>query len=345
MYTTIRDKLKCALFAALLAGAAACLSANEVDQFTQRERYAGSLPDSLCRLNLLTNRLLGQAVDLWNKRFGPGGRQAAPAGQQAAYHYLALYIHNVVAREDRSNLPEEEEYVPEQVDVFQALAKSGRGPLQALLEDPEYEGIYLERLTDNVYRDAFPSAYNVTFVVKVAGVLAGTDKIDHFFDQGYEYWRLSNDGANAARAINYGVDSEYGWFGLIPAGVFSYADLRANWRGYQFYLCLPSLFQIDQHGRMRQVRRFDWRYWIDWQFDELLNPNAYSDAMYNQIRDFMARWDAAPEHRGSYHQSYRALSLAGCFDHRRWERSGEYLNNRLPPTRPSPFELLGIASD
>lgn len=309
------------------------LYSNEVDQFSRRDLYETSLPDSLSRLNTLTNKLLDSAVDDWNKRFASSNGQPQNMDTRKAYHYLALYIHNAISREDRNNLPSEEEAVPDQVDIFRAIYKSGHGPLQTTLEDVQLQGPYLIYLLDDVYRDVYPSGFNSSWIIKVAGILVGTDKIDHFFDQGYEYWCISKDGSDDAKAIKYGVDSEWGWFGMIPAGVFSFADLRANWMGYHFYLSLAKFFRVNAAGKMEHYASFKWQNWIDWQFDELLNPSAYSASMYRNLSDWMSRWEddfKAGKTDYSYTLTRERLRAKGYFDHKKWHRSSEYYNDNIP---------------
>lgn len=115
-------------------------------------------------------------------------------------------------------------------------------------------------------------------LVSIAGVLMGTDKPDHFWYSGYVYYHLAEKHGNEA-AIEYGTRTELTYYGMMTSSTFSYADLHANWRGWQFYQGLlgpQSIFQRDDRGCVEQVRPFDWADWVDWRWDEVLNPNVYT---------------------------------------------------------------------
>lgn len=101
-------------------------------------------------------------------------------------------------------------------------------------------------------------------------VAMGTDKLGHFFAQGYEYYEISVlQGKGDKAAIDYGVSTEEGKFGLGTTGVFSNADLEANKAGLQFYKDL----------RNDPFMKFDINNYATPQFSEQLNPNQYSFSM------------------------------------------------------------------
>ena len=116
----------------------------------------------------------------------------------------------------------------------------------------KYRGSHLP---DNPLFSAFVSC------VKVNGVCIGADKLGHFFQQGWEYYRIAVlDGRGDAMAERYGewlegsrpraeftTDEDYfrrqrsgsrvgyGGFGRTLSGVISHADLAANRAGLQFF--------------------------------------------------------------------------------------------------------------
>jgi hypothetical protein len=125
--------------------------------------------------------------------------------------------------------------------------------------------------------------------IQLAGVLLGTDKIDHFWVQGYDYFRVSKEGEEPERAVRWGTRTELGIWGEATTGVFSYGDLAANYDGYRFYSTLldpTSVVARDDNGCVRMVRPFDWAEWIDWHYDEALNPSVYTEGIANDV----ARW-------------------------------------------------------
>lgn len=136
----------------------------------------------------------------------------------------------------------------------------------------------------DIYGDLKPTdsavlgAAGVCSTIRVAGVLLGTDKLDHFFDQGFDYLQESHWGRAPHRAIVWGTATELGAYGLLTSNVFSFADLHANRRGYQFYtelLTRRSAVRRDADGCVAAVRAFDWADWVDDGYDEVLNPSTY----------------------------------------------------------------------
>lgn len=133
--------------------------------------------------------------------------------------------------------------------------------------------------------------------VRVHGYYMGTDKIDHFFQQGHAYSELAkkyeaegaSPGAAIAAVVAHGVKQEHSYFGTATSGVYSNGDLAANYAGMKFYQNLqhsvqiagrelPPLFQRTREGwRLRPgidpesiLRPF-----LSNHLDESLNPSRY----------------------------------------------------------------------
>lgn len=114
--------------------------------------------------------------------------------------------------------------------------------------------------------------------VNLGGILVGTDKIDHFWVQGFDYWQRSRKGEHLDRAVEWGTRTELGWWGLWTSGVFSYADLAANYAGFEFYAGLleaGSPVRLDEAGCVVLDRPFRWLDHIDEHVDESKNPSVY----------------------------------------------------------------------
>jgi hypothetical protein len=133
-------------------------------------------------------------------------------------------------------------YIPNRIGILYALSKSGKGPIQNWIES-ETNKPYWFHLNENIYEDIYLDSLNENYIINVGGEFIGPDKIDHFFDQGYSYWVKSLYGVDDQQAVDFGMSSENGWYGLLSGGVFSFADLKANWEGYQFY---KNLFSGDK---------------------------------------------------------------------------------------------------
>ena len=119
--------------------------------------------------------------------------------------------------------------------------------------------------------------------LKVAGVYVGTDKFGHFFSQGrkfYERFVRMGDEAEAAKRSAY---TESALFGQMTTGVYSNADVVANFEGYRFYRSLfranpdlpkPPIFEW-RNGVPQTQRAFTWSDHINDFWDEAINANHF----------------------------------------------------------------------
>jgi hypothetical protein len=122
--------------------------------------------------------------------------------------------------------------------------------------------------------------------IRLGDVLVGTDKIDHFLVQGFLYFRRSRQGDLPERAVRWGTFTERSYWGMATTKIFSYADLAANYDGYTFYAGLlgpGSVLQRDERGCVEQARPWDWTEWVDWRYDEVLNPSAYRPVILTEV--------------------------------------------------------------
>ena len=129
-------------------------------------------------------------------------------------------------------------------------------------------------------------------ILQVSGVLMGIDKLGHFLAQGFTYYGQyqqlratlpSNVCAAAIREL--GHEQEFGQLGIATGGVYSFADLAANWAGMMFFLALFEDIDVEgvKHARYferggpqgyRRVRDFHWSEYVTPDWDEVLNPAA-----------------------------------------------------------------------
>ena len=96
---------------------------------------------------------------------------------------------------------------------------------------------------ESVYRDlSLFDAISVhlkdlSAVVRMNGHLVGVDKLGHFFVQGWTYFDIAyRQGKGIRAAMESGERSERTYFGLYTTGIYSYADLSANFEGMRFWL-------------------------------------------------------------------------------------------------------------
>jgi hypothetical protein len=250
--------------------------AYETDQLTDRLRHFVDIAD---QADAKVDEMLAEAVGLTNAETRCSWRPHVTA------HILAAHIQAVTARA---------QFVKNRGE----LAGLGYGAYAAWLETAPGLDRHTFTDRDDIYGDLKPTdalvlgTVGVCSTVQIAGVRMGTDKPDHFWEQGYEYYLASGFGRHDAGAIRWGTDSERGQYGLLTSNVFSFADLYANWQGYQFYKSLlqkGSVLQAGDDGCVHQARPFHWAEWLDDAADEVVNPPIYAENVRESVRARLAR--------------------------------------------------------
>lgn len=167
-------------------------------------------------------------------------------------------------------------------------------------------------LNDSIYRDIdYIEGFSLNLkelsdVVNIEGHLVGLDKMGHFFAEGWRYFELTHfDEETIEQALAWGKEQELGKFGYSTTGIFSYADLTANFNGWRFWNrvlleqddplrgVIANFFtrpyvacriQIVDSIRNRKIvrawepaARFDVSAYIDGAWDEGNNCNSYAD--------------------------------------------------------------------
>lgn len=159
--------------------------------------------------------------------------------------------------------------------------------------------------------------------LRVGDVTFSTDKIAHFFPTGWRYWRVyrerravGDDDDTALRAAidQIGVATELGGWGLGIDGIFSFADLEANYQGLVFFqrLCDPQRPDLVKTATGWALRRpFDFGEWVNPCWDESYYGNTYVDVIWPAIAHAMAEKCSllARPHVAAQRARYRAL---GC---------------------------------
>lgn len=164
-----------------------------------------------------------------------------------------------------------------------------------------YSGGYLP-IDPRQFATVLPSS-----TIKAYGVYFGTDKLGHFYQFGYTYYtKMSHDhsatpeeaAARAVRATTKGLISEATVLGTLSAGVFSNADLAANYAGMKFYsnLTEPTMVQGVLYPPMLVLRHERWALndhikpgapifapFISEHFNEALNPSVYSPGLRGHV--------------------------------------------------------------
>ena len=185
--------------------------------------------------------------------------------------------------------------------------------------DPaRYKAAYI----DSIYVTMPVNYATLSPTIRVNGVECGTDKFDHFFQQGYKYYRIYTSQLHkgktseqaAKTAVSWGKMTEKTYFGYWVAGVYSNADLYANYAGMKFYLGLAQAIRLGSETRPATLTLVNGQWqiahpenardillipFIADQMNEALNPSGYSFLVYPTVRS-VVRKQACPEWRATY---------------------------------------------
>ena len=277
------------LFALISAFAFHAGFAAEIDSVTPRKL---KLDNSLAIINTIFNQRIQEAI------------QKANAQQD--------YIEDI---EQDEFCDEEVLYTELRKAIFQSFTASWgiKGydldkQLRSLLARQSYS----LSLNDSIYRDIdYLEGFSLNIkelsdVVNINGHLVGLDKIGHFFAEGWQYFELIQyDDYSIDQALEWGKQQEAGKFGYTTTGIFSFADLVANFNGWRFwnkvllkeddplkgaianFLSKPYItceIQIITSIKTRKIvkaweynTRFDLSDYVDGTWDEGINCNSYED--------------------------------------------------------------------
>ena len=110
---------------------------------------------------------------------------------------------------------------------------------------------------NSIYFAAPINYLTISSTVRIYGAEFGTDKIAHFFQQGYTYYKIAErakaqglppDKAER-KAVRWGQKTERTYYGTLVSGVYSNADLCANYVGMRFYQGLTKPIKIGNETR------------------------------------------------------------------------------------------------
>jgi len=175
---------------------------------------------------------------------------------------------------------------------------------------------------DSIFRVVPTNYLTISPTVNLYKIHFGTDKIAHFFQQGFTYYIKQKravekglaEGEAAKKAIRWGKTSEQTYFGTLVSGVYSNADLAANFAGMKFYQGLAHEIKIGEIVRppVAQLKNGVWtinenvslretllKPFITDHFNEALNSSKYSFFLRPSVRRTV-RQKACGEWRGAF---------------------------------------------
>ena len=154
----------------------------------------------------------------------------------------------------------------------------------------------------------FPSNYlTISSTVNIYGTQFGIDKIAHFFQQGYDYYKIYNRALAkgltpekaAEKAVRWGQKTERTFYGTLVSGVYSNADLFANYVGMKFYQGLTRPVKIGDKmkpavlllkdgiwtlGESTDLQTFLIKPFISNHLNEALNPSMFIKGLRSSVR-------------------------------------------------------------
>lgn len=182
---------------------------------------------------------------------------------------------------------------------------------------PYLDSIYLIKPSD--YLTLSPT-------IRMYGHEFGIDKLEHLFQQGHQYYEIVSKALDGGRsldesvkkAIDWGKKTERTYYGILTSGVYSNADLNANFIGLKFYQGLASPVRIGDSTRpaMVELNAGKWhladsdtmrqqllRPLIGEHLSEAYNPSAYRFTLVGSVKRAVKK-NAC----GEWHQRFPTLT-------------------------------------
>jgi hypothetical protein len=136
------------------------------------------------------------------------------------------------------------------------------------------------------------------------------------------------------------VKTENGKYGLSTSEAFSFGDLRADDDGAAFYgslLAPGGVAAVGADGCLAFAEPFTWRDWVNWEYDEVLNPPVYTPEVQAGVSRHLST------NREEYCASFREWAGPDFQQHMRSVISTlpEYATPEAPP-RTDPYRLVEL---
>jgi hypothetical protein len=142
---------------------------------------------------------------------------------------------------------------------------------------------------------------SLSSALDIGGIRVGDDKIAHFFGLGRRYYKkylkaLKNGKSRQEaieKAIRYGLRHENGILGKGIDGIFSHADLEANFQGFLLSvdLCEGSNPILEnREGYWVQTTKIDFTDYVNPAMDEVYNSNHFAKPYWPLVRKRLKRY-------------------------------------------------------
>lgn len=148
---------------------------------------------------------------------------------------------------------------------------------------------------ESIYRDPFRiyiPYFGLAPNIQVNGFYFGTDKLSHFASTGRIYFEKFQKTSSLEKALTWGIQDEKSVHGYWASGVFSFADLEANYQGFLFYQNLcggknPYLGRKNQEWVLE--RKFDIKDYVSGLWDESYLESYRLPGNWEKVRPILQR--------------------------------------------------------
>lgn len=252
------------------------LFASEIDPFKERDQI--KLADMASKINNKTQEYLEDSLAWANKR--------GSCSEKRLYKGLRKNFRNHIFGELAPYIINSSEIERSEIRTTQSIYRNFK---------------WYEALIPGFYAKVFNDPAGK--IVNVNGHLIGTDKFEHFMGTGYKYFKTYYQGdKNLLDVLEKGWELEVGLMGSVTTGVQSYADLVANFNGMRFWNHMLQKHDdiLSQNfgpyitcrkGRWTQVKKIDWRNYIDASWDEAYNCSKFrTKALLDKVLEVISEY-------------------------------------------------------
>ena len=158
------------------------------------------------------------------------------------------------------------------------------------LEVGRYESVFADQ---PLWASRVTKLFGTGKTIRVNEQLIGSDKIGHFISQGRKFYKRYRVFGSEQMAAERSAYTERALFGQMSNGIYSNADLVANYEGHRFFRSLfeggiipgkPAILRWENNGWIVQ-RGFDWADHVNEYWDEALNVNHFDAGLYKYMHD------------------------------------------------------------
>lgn len=205
-----------------------------------------------------------------------------------------------------------------------------RGSLNTAMEIWAQESPLVDRVPDesvslddyaaqSIYAPAMRTAgvkTDLDHIVNINGYYFGTDKISHFLGSGFEYYRRylkavknTSEAMAESDSIMWAIGMESGLLGMKVVGVFSYADLEANYQGLKFArdLCEGESAILKMNDKKWQLNQpITIAKYVNPNWDESFNLSTYSNSRLKKVLKNMTGSQLCQQENSAWVKQQRA---------------------------------------